>query len=202
MDDRDLHAHQPSLEDGLAFVNTLGYSDGLPEEHLATTQDALLWLHEHGLMHADAMEARVRSLASDPTAAHRTLLRIRRIRSAVRDLIDAAVEDRAPTDPSLAVVNQALRHPYVYQLIRGIDGVSLGHRHDGDPVAGALARLTETVAREVSQGDPSRLRVCANDECRWVFRDSSRSGRRRWCSMATCGNRAKAARHRARRAAD
>jgi predicted RNA-binding Zn ribbon-like protein len=31
-----------------------------------------------------------------------------------------------------------------------------------------------------------------------VFFDSSPTGRRRWCDMATCGNRAKAARHRAR----
>jgi predicted RNA-binding Zn ribbon-like protein len=40
------------------------------------------------------------------------------------------------------------------------------------------------------------MRVCANEECRWVFHDTSRSGRRKWCDMATCGNRAKVARHR------
>jgi predicted RNA-binding Zn ribbon-like protein len=34
--------------------------------------------------------------------------------------------------------------------------------------------------------------------CRWVFYDESRAGKRRWCDMASCGNRAKAARHRAR----
>ena len=42
------------------------------------------------------------------------------------------------------------------------------------------------------------IRVCASDTCEWVFYDTSRTGRRRWCDMATCGNRAKAARHRAR----
>ena len=50
----------------------------------------------------------------------------------------------------------------------------------------------------IASGDTDRLRVCANDQCRWIFYDSSRTGRRRWCDMATCGNRAKAARHRAR----
>ena len=55
------------------------------------------------------------------------------------------------------------------------------------------------LAREVSQGHPERLRVCANPDCRWVFSDSSRSGRRKWCDMNTCGNRAKVARHRQRR---
>ena len=54
------------------------------------------------------------------------------------------------------------------------------------------------MTREVRGDRAERLRVCANPECRWAFFDSSRTGRRRWCDMATCGNRAKAARHRAR----
>jgi predicted RNA-binding Zn ribbon-like protein len=44
-----------------------------------------------------------------------------------------------------------------------------------------------------------RLRVCAADDCGWLFLDSSKAGRRRWCRMADCGNRAKARRHYARR---
>jgi predicted RNA-binding Zn ribbon-like protein len=39
------------------------------------------------------------------------------------------------------------------------------------------------------------LRRCANPECLWLFIDASKSGNRRWCDMASCGNRAKAARH-------
>ena len=39
-----------------------------------------------------------------------------------------------------------------------------------------------------------RIRAC--DRCGWLFLDSSRGGRRRWCSMSTCGNREKASRHR------
>ena len=88
--------------------------------------------------------------------------------------------------------------PYVYELVPAADGVSLDHRHDGDPINGALARLSEAVARELTQDDKERLRICANDECRWVFRDNSPAGRRKWCDMSSCGNRAKAARHRER----
>ncbi len=43
-----------------------------------------------------------------------------------------------------------------------------------------------------------RLRVCADDACGWVFLDASRSGTRRWCDPAGCGNRARARRHYAR----
>ena len=41
---------------------------------------------------------------------------------------------------------------------------------------------------------PDRIRACGR--CGWLFLDSSRGGRRRWCSMNTCGNREKASRHR------
>jgi predicted RNA-binding Zn ribbon-like protein len=76
----------------------------------------------------------------------------------------------------------------------------VGHRHrPEDPVGEALARLVEPFVAAISAGDTSRFRVCANDECRWVFEDTSRGGRRRWCDMTTCGNRAKVRRFRSKR---
>ena len=45
---------------------------------------------------------------------------------------------------------------------------------------------------------PHRIRQCAHPDCVLFFYDTSKNGTRRWHSMATCGNRAKAARHRAR----
>ena len=46
--------------------------------------------------------------------------------------------------------------------------------------------------------DPARVRRCAHPDCVLHFYDTSPRGDRRWCSMAGCGNRAKAARHHAR----
>jgi predicted RNA-binding Zn ribbon-like protein len=43
--------------------------------------------------------------------------------------------------------------------------------------------------------DLGRVRRCANDACLWLFIDGSKNGTRRWCDMASCGNRAKAHRH-------
>jgi predicted RNA-binding Zn ribbon-like protein len=123
---------------------------------------------------------------------------VQKTRGALRELLDAAVDRRPPSESALREVNRALRAPYVYELVPAADGVSLDHRHDGDPINGALARLSEAVARELTQEDKERLRICANDECRWVFRDNSPAGRRKWCDMSSCGNRAKAARHRER----
>ncbi|WP_052070914.1 CGNR zinc finger domain-containing protein [Rhodococcoides fascians] len=55
---------------------------------------------------------------------------------------------------------------------------------------------------EIRESLPGALRPCANGECRLFLLDRSRAGTARWCSMATCGNKMKARRHRARAAGD
>src|SRR4051794_36092297 len=192
------HGHQASLADGLDFVNTLEFSKGLPHEHLTDAALAVSWFQQHSLLHRETATALVDDVTTDDAAAEKLLQRIQKTRGALRELLDAAVERRPPADSALREVNRALRAPYVYELVPAGDGVSLDHRHEGDPVNGALARLSEAIARELTQEDKERLRVCANDECRWVFRDNSPAGRRKWCDMSSCGNRAKAARHRER----
>jgi predicted RNA-binding Zn ribbon-like protein len=195
------HAHLAALQDGLDFINTLEFSREGDEDELKTAEDALDWLHLHDLLHRETLEE-LRELAeASPRLAKRVLGRIRRVRSAMRELVEATVDQRPPALDQLSEVNRALRTHYVYELVPAPDGVSLDHRHEGDAVEGALARLVESLAREVSQGHPERLRLCANDDCRWVFSDTSRTGRRKWCDMATCGNQAKVARFRERQRA-
>jgi predicted RNA-binding Zn ribbon-like protein len=196
------HGHQVDLSTGLQFVNTLEYERGQLLDHLDSCATALRWFREHDLLHEDMLEAELARDRADPPSGERTLARIRRVRAAMRELTDAAVEGRTPAQRDLDEINRALRTHYTYYLVPARDGVSLDHKHEGDPIAGALARLTESVAGEVSEGHPEQLRVCANDECRWVFNDTSPTGRRKWCDMATCGNRAKVARHREKRRAE
>jgi predicted RNA-binding Zn ribbon-like protein len=63
-------------------------------------------------------------------------------------------------------------------------------------VAEALAPVVVDAAEVAAEADRRRLRYCP--ACSWVFLDTTRNGRRRWCDMSTCGNRAKAARFRER----
>jgi predicted RNA-binding Zn ribbon-like protein len=196
------HGHQVDISTGLAFVNTLEYERGQPIDHLDSYATALHWFREHDLLHADMLETELARDRLDPDGGQRTLARIGRVRAAMRELTDATVERRPPGQRDLDEINRALRTHYTWYLVPAHDGVSLDHRHEGDPIAGALARLVESVASEVSEGRPELLRVCANDDCRWVFHDTSRTGRRKWCDMATCGNRAKVARHREKRRAE
>ncbi|CAM5684171.1 hypothetical protein SAVIM338S_07428 [Streptomyces avidinii] len=69
-----------------------------------------------------------------------------------------------------------------------------------DP-AGLLGYLVAADYLRLLAGAPDRVRACANPSCGLRFHDVSRNGTRRWCTSTGCGNRAKAARHYARRTA-
>ena len=69
------------------------------------------------------------------------------------------------------------------------------------PVTGAPSlhdHLALAAVDLLATADPARLHSCAAHDCGWVFLDTSRSGTRRWCDSAGCGNRARARRHHAR----
>ena len=66
----------------------------------------------------------------------------------------------------------------------------------GDAFAGLMIPIVESAADAMILGELGRVRRCADSRCPRVFYDNTKNGRRRWCDMATCGNRAKAARHR------
>jgi predicted RNA-binding Zn ribbon-like protein len=65
-------------------------------------------------------------------------------------------------------------------------------------VDGALGRLFAAMAHAQAEGTWERLKVCPADTCLWAFYDFSRNHSRTWCTMSSCGNRAKARRYRRR----
>lgn len=193
------HAHDVDLEDTFDFLNTDDLENGFPVERLTTLGDALSWFVERGVIHGEGADRIGHDAEEDPVAATRDLTRIHAVRNALREVADAIVDHRPPRAGALDTVNRALHARQVIELVPSSDGcVAVDHRHVGDPIDDALARLCDPLVSELTGGDPERIKICDNDRCRWVFYDTSRTGRRRWCDMATCGNRAKAARHRAR----
>ena len=192
--------HIATLQTGLDFINTLDLWP-VPHDHLESPEAALDWLVDHDLLHREARTHLLAQFTATPAVGAEILAKMRRVRQAMRGVMEAAAARSAPDPAQLDEMNRALRTHYIYELVPARDGVSLDHRHQGDPVDGAMGRLAESIARELIHGDTSRLRVCENPQCRWIFKDTSRTGKRKWCSMRSCGNRAKVARHRARRRA-
>ena len=195
------HAHDVSVETTFDFLNTLDHEDGFPREKLPTLDGVLTWFADRGVIHTEGADRMRHHAASRPRVSARDLERVHAVRAALREVADSVVEHRAASKEALATVNRALHARQVIELAPSPDGVHVDHRHVGDPIDDALARLSEALVTELTAGHPERIRICDNDTCRWVFYDTSRTSRRRWCDMATCGNRAKAARHRAKVAA-
>ena len=189
------HSHEMSLDDTFDFLNTIELESGSLVDHFETFEDAASWLIGRGVCHKGRGPTALRPQGVGDDEA---LARVRTVRGALRDVAHAVSHGR-PADPdSLAEVNRAIAARERIELVRSPDGVSVGHSHVGDPLDDALARLADPLVHEIGAGRADRVRICANDTCRWVFFDESRGGQRRWCDMASCGNRAKAARHRAR----
>jgi predicted RNA-binding Zn ribbon-like protein len=71
-----------------------------------------------------------------------------------------------------------------------------------DPGERSLERVLWPLAHDaatlLTSPDLQRVRECGSDECSWMFVDTTKNHRRRWCQMEVCGNRAKARRHRER----
>ena len=192
------HAHDVDLDDTFDFLNTDDTDNGFPVENLPTLDSALAFFVDRGVIHAEGANRVRDQAAADPAVERRDLARVHRVRTALRDVAAAVSEHRAPDAHSLQTINGALHARQIIELVPAPDGVSVDHRHVGDPIDDALARLSQPFVIELTEGHPERIKFCASDTCDWVFYDSSRTLRRRWCDMATCGNRAKAARHRAR----
>jgi predicted RNA-binding Zn ribbon-like protein len=188
------HAHDPGLDTTLDLINTLELTDGQPDDQLATADAVVGFFAGHDLAHEEDLWSQARR------EGEAWLPRIREARTALREVWDAQVEGRVPDGDALRTVNAILDRAPRMELRATLAGVEVAHRHrNDDPTGEALARAATPLVEAISAGEGGRFRICANDGCRWVFEDTSRAGRRRWCDMATCGNRAKARRFRSRR---
>jgi predicted RNA-binding Zn ribbon-like protein len=61
-----------------------------------------------------------------------------------------------------------------------------------------LSRITASLADTLTRYDLQRVKICANDGCRWAYYDVTKGSTRRWCNDRTCGNRDRVRRARAR----
>ena len=178
----------------LALLGTLAPTGGAPGDRLRTPEQLLAWLDEHGLG-GDRLE----ELAGSPAETALLLREARRLRDDVARALDAFRARRAVPPDALYGIDRILAQRCVSRRLRG-EGARLRLEESvaSPSLAGLLAPVALSAAELVTGAEPRRVRRCAATDCGAWFLDTSKGGRRRWCSMATCGNRAKAARHRRR----
>ncbi|MGW0915884.1 CGNR zinc finger domain-containing protein [Streptomyces sp. NPDC002784] len=160
----------------LDLLNTRWMQDGAPQDLLTDTEGLAIWLAANGL---DG------TFDADAT----TLRHLLQARDAVKAAVDGSPQDAAP------LVDAVLAHGRIRATLTA-EGP--GELPEFPSPAWGPAWLAARNYLTLLTTAPDRIRACAHEACVLYFFDTSRNGTRRWHSMATCGNRAKASRHYAR----
>lgn len=188
----------------LDFANTLDdRPDPHPNEYLQSYADLLAFERQTGAL-SEAQLAHLRAEAvRRPAEAAATLARALGLREVIYRLFLALAEGESAPPAELADLNRALADALAQARVAE-DGRNVSGRFAwtwaDDPLRldMPLWPVARSAAELLTSSELSALRLCASETCAWLFLDTSRNGSRRWCSMRTCGNRAKARRHHAR----
>jgi predicted RNA-binding Zn ribbon-like protein len=191
----------------LDFLNTIAKPHGALIEWLADGDDLVNWLEQAGSIEPTAA-AKIREAGRD--ALDDVARQAREFRQWLHGFVTARMgKTLRATAAAVAPVNELLARDNSFQKMEATgrnaeDGRRLllrrVHRWESpaellDPIAAAAAEL-------ICNEDFRLIRSCDGSACVLVFLDRTKAHARRWCTMAVCGNRAKAAAHRAKRAAD
>jgi predicted RNA-binding Zn ribbon-like protein len=200
-----LHPHALRARHPFAFVAERLWLDFVNTDSTARGTDALAdfaglvrWLEAASLFDAERAAAMQRRAHQQPTGALAALGDARRVRAVLRTLAERGEHVRDARLEALSEINRVLgRSAGTRRVELRADGsFARAFVPVGDAFAGLLIPVVESAADALILGELTRVRRCAGDRCGRVFQDETRNGGRRWCDMATCGNRAKAARHR------
>ncbi len=181
----------------LDFVNTRSWRGReTPSEELHGLGDVLAWARDGGGVDVAIVESFQAWWQARPSEASASFTSAIALRETLFRLFGAASSGGAPGPADLDTLNAALGSaaprsrmaPRADALVWSVDGLVPRMAALLSPVLWSASDLLAGTRRH-------RVRLCANPRCRWVFLDDSKSGNRRWCSMASCGNRAKAHRH-------
>jgi predicted RNA-binding Zn ribbon-like protein len=189
----------------LDFANTWSDRERPETEKLRGYPDLLAFARQSGLSTAAAETGALGTgLAAqaerDPRAAAAALARSRDLREALYRIFSAVAATRPPASADLERLNAALPEALSHLRLepRG-EGFGWTWAATKEPLEAPLLPILRSAAELLTSADLQLVRECAAGDCTWLFLDRSRNRSRRWCSMETCGNRAKAHRHYRRR---
>jgi predicted RNA-binding Zn ribbon-like protein len=182
----------------LDFVNTDGGPGGL--DTIADFDGLVSWLESAISLDLERALMMRRRAIQQPSGATAALVDARRVRAALRSLAERGSVAPQVRVEALSEINRVLgRSAGTRRLEIRPDGTfARSFVPVGDAFAGLMIPIVESAADALILGELARVRRCADPRCARVFFDGTKNAARRWCDMATCGNRAKAARHRAR----
>ncbi|HXJ06553.1 MAG TPA: CGNR zinc finger domain-containing protein [Candidatus Acidoferrum sp.] len=181
----------PSLISGrlsLDFVNVLGFSSDFSWEAL------LRFLLATRIISSERSAQLLVLPQNDPQAAAALLSKAQALHHSLREIFCSLLRKEALARDWVATINEVLRITEGHDELLEQDGkwaLEFIAREGG--LDWLLAAIARSAAEIIAEGTSARLRVCSNPSCKLFFYDTSRTRRRRWCSMSRCGNRHKVA---------
>ena len=188
----------------LDLLNTRRFNADQPLDLLQSPEDLIIWLTAAGLPDgADCAE-----LSSSPPNRRILLDEALWLRRDILLIVQSLVAGELPPPYTVDALNRILTEsgtsfrldsltiPPEGDQEERMEGQLVLNVHEHiSSVLGVLQPIALSTARIVTEANPTRIRQCASSNCMYWFLDTSKSGRRRWCSMSRCGNRAKVAKH-------
>lgn len=174
----------------LDLLNTEAGSGALHVDFWRSGEDVARWLRRCGIDTGPV---------ADRTAADALLGNAKELRAVARDLVERRKRGERGDPEPLNRYLAALQAAPVLEW--GEQGPRLERRLVAQGPDAVLGRVAEAVAELLAQGQFELVRQCEHPDCVLWFYDRTKSHRRRWCSMALCGNRHKAAEFRKRKQA-
>lgn len=182
----------------LDFTNTVDPRHGQQRhEYLTSYANLVMWSRSVALVSEDEEQLLLLEAEQHPAIAALTLQRAHMLREALYRIFSACIEKKAADKQDLEVLNVTLAEGMVRAMIRpalkGFSWTWSENQRDLDHMLWSIAR---SAAELLISQELTTIKECPGDDgCGWLFVDTSRNHRRRWCDMEECGNRAKTRRH-------
>jgi len=160
------------------------------EDYIATPERYVEWARRAGAIAAgEAIDMTRLEGEGD-----RLMTDVRSLRDAVYRLLSAWIDEALLSGDSLLVENHWLLRARQSQSLTE-NGLLTLHAEPADlhlPLKRIALDVVETLAD--ARAGKLKLKRCSNQNtCGWIFADTSKNGRRRWCAMQTCGTASKTA---------
>ncbi|MFJ3486781.1 CGNR zinc finger domain-containing protein [Pseudomonas sp. NPDC090202] len=196
-----LHGPAMFLADAAAldFLNSIATPVDQPVDWISDGDGWLDWLQQAGWVEPAVLE-RLRAQAM-PGELEAVAAQARALREWFRGFVMKYRGQPLPAAAleELGALNRLLERDEQYtELTLGEAGFEFQAKRRWRGPDSLLLPLGEELAKFLSSEDFSDVKCCEGASCTMVFIDHTRGKKRRWCSMAICGNRAKAAAHRER----
>lgn len=179
----------------LDFVNTELVLEGAPADLLPHFRDLVDWLRDAGFLAPARAEDAL--LAWNDGARGGDALRLaREFRRTLRSTAERLGRGESFPPAAVRAVNEVLAlGSGSYRLQPSKTGFAMAFESVPQRAQELLVPLARSLAEFLTVADLGRVKKCDNPKCVLYFYDATKNQARRWCSMALCGNRMKAALH-------